>query len=1014
MGAILKTELSSDDCGQEVRILLEELEIIMYTLELYEVEKEEWRREIFDRASKDLKIFIIRNTSKEEEIVEIRKKLIMRVRESEEKKRKENEFKELTQMVVQTVQEAMRVNKGVGNERRSIRCFYCDKEGHVVRRCYLRRSKEGYNNSNKGNLNYLRVGFENSSDSETVQERGYRRSKKGSRIKIESKEKEYEPKEGNKRKRLNLERYVEKFSGVFNNGKEEVKYCKIEKCKIITEEGKKIYKKGQMVPQSLIRDTEKHLEDLMNRKVIRESNSEWRNPIRALRKPNGDIRLVSNLIALNDIVEKDNYKLANIRDVIRATQGANYMTVFDLKEGFYSIEIEEKDKHKTAFEFNGKAYEWNSMVMGYKNSPQILQRIMDRVFRDLKGKGVEIYMDDIVVYSKSIEDHDKIVNEVLRRLSENNMKLNVNKIQFCQQEVKLLGVTLNGCEIVPSEIKKNEALEFPIPTCVSEVRRFLGMTGWFRDFIKNYAGLTINLTDSLKGKNNNWKWTKEMNAEFDNLKKVLRELGKLKIADYDKEFLLRTDASDLGMGAVLLQKNSKEEWVPVQWASKKFTPTEVRYGISEKEMYAVFWGVKKFEYELRGRKFKIETDHKALAEIRKKSDFNNARINRWIEKIQEFDFEIRYIPGDEMVVPDALSRFYTNKEDHKRRVIKERRDKQIEGKRKKHVKIIDGQEFWVFDDGKEQTMPPANERDKLIMDCHLQLSHRGRTSVYYEIRKQFYWPGVKDQIERVLKNCETCQKFNRKTSGGTDFVSTTRYLEKVGLDLIEFREEKAFIVVAIDYFTRRAWARVVESKHATAIVSLIKELCSQGKKPEEIITDNGKEFCNEQLRELCSTMNIEHRKVGVESHRSNGRVERIIRTLREGMLKSKEVEFKDKVYEAIETYNLSFHVGLGCTPIEAVNDDTGKVMLENSPQGRYARRFRRWYREKFKKNQIVRVAKRENLTGCSKYSKGRFLGMGKVIELCLGDSYIVRLENGRFVKKRHYDLKGIGVLNYGE
>ena len=220
------------------------------------------------------------------------------------------------------------------------------------------------------------------------------------------------------------------------------------------------------------------------------------------------------MIALNDIVEKDNYKLANIRDVIRATQGANYMTVFDLKEGFYSIEIEEKDKHKTAFEFNGKAYEWNSMVMGYKNSPQILQRIMDRVFRDLKGKGVEIYMDDIVVYSKSIEDHDKIVNEVLRRLSENNMKLNVNKIQFCQQEVKLLGVTLNGCEIVPSEIKKNEALEFPIPTCVSEIRRFLGMTGWFRDFIKNYAGLTINLTDSLKGRSEERRVGKECRTRW--------------------------------------------------------------------------------------------------------------------------------------------------------------------------------------------------------------------------------------------------------------------------------------------------------------------------------------------------------------------------------------------------------------------------------------------------------------------------------------------------------------------
>ena len=149
-----------------------------------------------------------------------------------------------------------------------------------------------------------------------------------------------------------------------------------------------------MVAQSLIGDTVRHLEDLERRGVIRESTSSWRNPVRAIRKPNGDIRLVSNLIALNDIVEKDEYKLENIREGVRATQCAKVMSVVDLKEGFYSIEIEEEDKYKTAFEFDGKIYEWNSMVMGYKNSPQILQRIMDRIFRDLKGKGVEIYMDE--------------------------------------------------------------------------------------------------------------------------------------------------------------------------------------------------------------------------------------------------------------------------------------------------------------------------------------------------------------------------------------------------------------------------------------------------------------------------------------------------------------------------------------------------------------------------------------------------------------------------------------------
>lgn len=174
------------------------------------------------------------------------------------------------------------------------------------------------------------------------------------------------------------------------------------------------------------------------------------------------------------------------------------MTVLDLKEGFYSIEIEEKDKHKTAFEFNGKIYEWNSMVMGFKNHAQILQRTIDKIFRDMKGKGVEIHMDDIVVYSRNIREHSIVLREVLKRLRENNMRLNVGKIQFCKPKVKPLGVTLNGKDIIPSEIKKNEALELIKPECVTDVRRFLGLTGWFRDFIKDYANATIRMTDSLK------------------------------------------------------------------------------------------------------------------------------------------------------------------------------------------------------------------------------------------------------------------------------------------------------------------------------------------------------------------------------------------------------------------------------------------------------------------------------------------------------------------------------------
>ncbi|KAF9756190.1 Transposon Tf2-9 polyprotein, partial [Nosema granulosis] len=783
-----------------------------------------------------------------------------------------------------------------------------------------------------------------------------------------------------------------------------IRYCQVEKCKITTEEGKKVVKKGQAIPQALLKKTEEYIKSLEKRNIIRRSISEWRNPIRAIEKPNGDVRLVSNLIALNDIVEKDPYELSNIRDVIRSTQGSKYFTVIDLKEGFYSVEIEEADKFKTAFEFNKKVYEWNSMVMGFKNSPQILQRIMNKIFEGYIDNGIEIYMDDIVIHSKTREGHDRLLKAAVRILENNNMSINLRKVQLCKQEVKLLGVTVNGTEIIPSEIKQNEALEFPKPENLSDVRRFLGLTGWFRNHIENYAEHTVALTDSLKGKSTSWKWTDEMDKEFTNLKDIVRNLKGLAIVNYEKEFLLRTDASNIGMGAVLMQKNERNQWVPVQWASKKFTPTETRYGISEKEMYAVFWGIKKFEYELRGRKFKIETDHKALAEIRNKPAFNNNRINRWVEKIQEFDFTIEYKEPSTMVVADALSRLH---EDDKTRRNKERSVKQNQGKWNKHVKKDGDKEIWIFDSGREAEIPKKEIRESLIMSTHEDLGHRSLGSVYYDMKFHYYWPGIKQDIEDVLKRCEVCQVYNRKKTGGCDFVSSRFYLEKVAMDLIEFRDVGKYVLVLIDYYTRIVWGKVLDDKRGSSIVEFVKQLCGNGMHPVEIITDNGKEFINDEMRKLCAELKISHRKVSIESHRSNGRVERVIGTLREAIIKSDGEDFEQKVNKSVWRYNNSYHVGLGCTPIEALQDETGHVRIENGPEGVYSKRFIARKREKFHKGQIVRVAKKENLSGCSKYEKGRFLDQGKVLEVCDGDSYLIKLENNKIVKKRHYDLKGL-------
>lgn len=194
------------------------------------------------------------------------------------------------------------------------------------------------------------------------------------------------------------------FPRALGKGEGEIEYCTREKCEIKTKEGERTVRKGRIIPQALRGKTKKYLEILERRKIVRRSKSRWRNPIRAIEKPDGEVRIVGNLIGLNDLVEKDPYELPIMKQKIQATQGSKWFTVIDLKEGFYCIEIEEEDKHKTAFEVNGKVYEWNWMVMGFKNARQIVQRVMNGMLGDLLGNGVEVYMDDIVVHAKTAEE----------------------------------------------------------------------------------------------------------------------------------------------------------------------------------------------------------------------------------------------------------------------------------------------------------------------------------------------------------------------------------------------------------------------------------------------------------------------------------------------------------------------------------------------------------------------------------------------------------------------------------
>ncbi len=269
------------------------------------------------------------------------------------------------------------------------------------------------------------------------------------------------------------------------------------------------------------------------------------------------------------------------------------------------------------------------------------------------------------------------------------------------------------------------------------------------------------------------------------------------------------------------------------------------------------------------------TDHKALEEIRRKPFFNNNRVNRWIERIQEYDFSVQYIKGALMGDADALSRQYQDEKDTES--TESEISKQMQGKIKKHTVVIKDKEYWKFDDGTQREIPRLEDREAIIKEIHRKLNHRGVKGTHYLLKQRYYWPGMKDVVARILKECDTCQVANRKNKGGVEFITSSKRGELFAIDVMEIGHERRRVLVGIDYYTRHLQAKLLEKRTTEEIIAVLEKWFIQDYFPEALISDNAKEFVSLEFEKWCSMNSIEHRKVSVESHGSNGRIERIIR-----------------------------------------------------------------------------------------------------------------------------------------
>ena len=398
---------------------------------------------------------------------------------------------------------------------------------------------------------------------------------------------------------------------------------------------------------------EEHVNKMLDDGVISESKSPWASPVVLVSKKDGSIRFCVDYRKLNAVTMKDVYPIPRIDDSLNALGGMKYFSTFDLAQGYWQTPMEEDSKAKTAFTTHCGLYQFNVMPFGLCNAPATFQRSMDLVLAGIKWKSCLVYIDDIIVFSKTFEEHIAELEELFTRLNKFNLKLKASKCFFCKKSVEYLGHVVSKHGIQVDQKKVRAAQDLKPPQNVTEVKSFLGLTGYYRRFIRNYAKIAEPLTSLTRTTKSEFDWNEKCDEAFENLKAKLIEAPILRYPDFNRVFKIQTDASDAGLGAVLSQEFDDGE-AAIVFASRTLHEGERKWSTREKEALAVIWACELFRPYIIGQKFIVETDHESLKWLLNSS--NGGRIARWNIRLQEFDMEIRHRKGKQNANADAFSR----------------------------------------------------------------------------------------------------------------------------------------------------------------------------------------------------------------------------------------------------------------------------------------------------------------------------------------------------------------------
>lgn len=413
-----------------------------------------------------------------------------------------------------------------------------------------------------------------------------------------------------------------------------------------------VFRRQYPLPFSSQETIKEEVQCMLDLGVIEPSQSAYSAPVVLVQKPDGSTRFCCDYRELNKVTCTDAEPIPDTEELFTKLAKGKYFTKIDLSKGYWQIPVKREDRHKTAFQTPLGLFQWVRMPFGLVTAPATFARMMRALQLD---KSAISFFDDVLIYSVEWSEHLKNVNEVLEKLKEAGLTARPKKIFAGFQELEFLGHRVGQGLLKPEEKKVEKILHIPTPTTKRQVRALLGLVGYYRRYIRDFATVTAPISDLLAGKvKKKFVWTDSCQSALEELQSRMSKSPILLLADLDKPFLVRTDASAVGIGGILMQEHDSVVH-PVTFVSRKLLPRETRYSTIERECLAIVWVVKKLGRYLWGRSFVLQTDHRPLTYLMS-SVFKNARIMRWSLCLQEYRFEVEPVAGRNNLFADFLSR----------------------------------------------------------------------------------------------------------------------------------------------------------------------------------------------------------------------------------------------------------------------------------------------------------------------------------------------------------------------